>query len=143
MKSYEQIMHEKGLKLTKQRFLVFDILQNADEPLEVEQIYQRLIQNQINLSTIYRTLEVFEQKDIVIKNTFTNAASSTYEINRQEHKHHLLCTECRKIVAISGCPLAKYVMTLAEETGYDIVDHKLEILGICPECKKNYKSNSN
>jgi len=135
MGSYEQAMRRSGLKRTKQRELVYAVLDGVDSPISAEQIYKALLSDAINLSTVYRILENFVDKNIVIKTTLGKSVTAIYELNRQEHKHHLICVKCHAIVAISGCPLEQYVAELSETSHYQILEHKLEILGICPKCQ--------
>ena len=137
MKPYETVMRECGLKMTRQRALVFDVLAMADTPLDAAEIYESLIKSKINLSTVYRILELFASEGIVLKYVLSPNNTSTYELNRHEHKHHLICVKCHSIKAISGCPLKDYVISLSVESHYQILDHKLEILGVCPKCQTN------
>jgi len=132
---YEKAMRENNLKQTTRRELVYSVLYHAELPIDVEYIYKVLIQEKINLSTVYRTLESFVDKGIVKKGNLGNASVATYELNRQEHKHHIVCVKCHNIEAILGCPLEQYVQSLKQTSGYEILDHKLEIFGVCPKCQ--------
>jgi len=62
-----------------------------------------------------------------------------YELNRQEHKHHLICSGCRKMFTVDECPLEDYEKSLSNKLDFDITGHKLEIFGYCKECKNLYK----
>jgi len=138
---YMKAMQDSGLKLTIRRELVYAVLYRAEFPIDVDCIYKELIHEKINLSTVYRTLESFVAKGIVKKGNLGNASVATYELNRQEHKHHIVCVKCHQIAAISGCPLEQYVKHLKATSGFEILEHKLEIQGICPVCKeKNVKT---
>lgn len=138
MGSFQQAMQRSGLKRTKQRECVYAVLEEADAPINAEQIYKELLSESINLSTVYRILESFVEKNIAIKTTLGQSVTAIYELNRQEHKHHLICVECHSIVAISGCPLAHYVEELSKSSHYQILEHKLEITGICPNCQAKH-----
>jgi Fur family ferric uptake transcriptional regulator len=132
---YEKAMLESGLKMTIRRELVYHILYHAEFPIDVESIYKKLIHEKINLSTVYRTLESFVAKGIVKKGNLGNTSVATYELNRKEHKHHIVCVKCHQVVTLSGCPLEQYVKHLRETSGFEILEHKLEIQGMCPSCK--------
>ena len=127
-----------GIRNTTQRNLVFDALKAAGCALTADEIYIRLSEKNkaISLSTIYRILEVFSAKGLILKTSIFNEKKFVYEINEAEHKHYLICARCNKKIGISHCPLHALEKSLAEETKYKIVGHKLDIYGYCPECQK-------
>ncbi len=127
-----------GIKNTKQRNLVFDVLKGEDRALTADEIYIKLTEqeNSISLSTIYRILDVFVSKGLILKTNTFNGKKSVYEINRMKHKHYLICTNCNKNIEINHCPLEGLEKSLAKETKYKIVGHKLDIYGYCPECQE-------
>lgn len=126
-----------GIKNTRQRDLVFDVLKCETHAITAEEIYTRLTEqkNSISLSTIYRILDVFVSKSLILKSNIYNSKKAFYEINRMEHKHYLICTRCNKNLEISHCPLEILEKSLAKETKYKIIGHKLDIYGYCPECQ--------
>ncbi len=134
----KQLFQKHGIKNTLQRQSVYEVLLKSKQPLSAESIYQELLEGNsdaANLSTVYRVLEVFTQKGLVIRSTLSMEGRATYEINHHEHRHHLSCVVCGEIKPIKGCPLAAYEKQLVDATGYQIVEHRLEILGICPTCQ--------
>lgn len=127
-----------GIKNTVQRKLVIAILEGENRPITVDEIYVKLKEKKetISLSTIYRILEVFAEKGLILKTSIFNEKKFTFEINRQEHKHYLICAKCNKNIEIEECPLKKLEETLAQKTKFKIVGHKLDIYGYCPECQE-------
>lgn len=127
-----------GLKITKQRIAILDILEKSEQPISAEQIYIILLDENISvsLSTVYRTLDVMTEKNMVTKITISQDGKTLYEINCELHRHYLYCLRCNKILTIKHCPLENYEQSLIDKTGYDIVGHKLNVYGYCPECKK-------
>ncbi|MGX8796421.1 Fur family transcriptional regulator [Fusibacter sp. JL298sf-3] len=134
----KRLFQKHGIKSTVNRQSVYQVLLDRQEPLSAEMIYQHMMAQGggVNLSTIYRTLDTFTQKGLVIKTVLSLEDRATYEINHHEHRHHLLCVNCGGVEPIKGCPLEAYEKELVEQTGYTILEHKLEILGICPKCQK-------
>lgn len=133
---YRQIFTRNSIKTTKQREFIFDILINSDGPLSVEDIFIQLAgkENSMSLSTIYRILNIFISKGLVVKsNVYNNRA--VFELKGKKHTHHLTCVFCGKILMLDNCPLKKYEKTLKEMTMFDITSHRLEFFGVCPECK--------
>ncbi len=127
-----------GLKSTKSRRAILDILEQSAQPVSAEQVYLELKEKKIsaNLSTVYRTLDALTDKKLADKIQITGDNRTLFEYNRMVHKHYLICLNCKKITAIETCPLVDYVKALAEETDYSISGHKLDIYGYCPECRK-------
>lgn len=126
-----------GLKNTKQRTAILEILENSNQPISAEQIYFELIEKKISvsLSTVYRAVEIMVSKELVTKLSISGDNKALFELNRMIHKHYLVCLGCKKILAINHCALENYEEALAKETNFMIVGHKLDIYGYCPECK--------
>ncbi|PKM58148.1 MAG: transcriptional repressor [Firmicutes bacterium HGW-Firmicutes-3] len=129
---------EKGIKNTKQRNMTYNILIQENLPVTAELIFLKIkaLDEKISLSTVYRILEVFISKGLVIKRNLSEDNMAVFEINNMEHKHHLICYCCKKMQVIKGCPLGAYEKILQKETDYDISGHRLEIYGYCPDCKE-------
>lgn len=133
------VFKKYGIKNTVQRQAVYNYLTEASTPITAEQIYMDLTQREsdaMNLSTVYRILDLFTRKGLVLKSNLQADGKSTYEMNHMEHRHHLICVKCNSIVPIKGCPLEDYEKRLSESTDYQILEHHLEILGICPKCRQ-------
>lgn len=131
----------KGLRNTRHRTAVLNILEQSDQPLTAEQIFLEMKEREIpgNLSTVYRVLDALTDKCMVLKLNIAGGGRSLYEYNRMVHGHHLICLGCKKILAIGSCPLGDYEKTLAEKTDFLIEGHKLDIYGYCPGCRENGK----
>ncbi|NCA68388.1 MAG: transcriptional repressor, partial [Clostridia bacterium] len=120
-----------GLKNTKHRVEILDILKHGDQPVSAEQIFTEMLGRNINVnfSTVYRTLDTLCEKDLVVKLTIAGGNGALYEFNSMVHKHHLICLGCKKIISLDYCPLGNYEQALAEKTDYIIAGHKLDIYG--------------
>lgn len=127
----------KGIKTTRQRVLLFDILKETNTPLAVEEIYSKVssIDSSFNMSTVYRILEVFVSKGMVIKSNKVDNKAAVFELNRDNHTHQLICLKCCKVIPIEVCPLKKFEESMKKTTDFEITGHKLEVFGYCSECK--------
>jgi len=134
----KEYLNKHGLKNTKQRNLTFNILNQAQNLMTAEDIYFELrkVDASINLSTIYRILDIFIEKGIALKSTFPDNNKCVFELNRLEHKHHLICLCCKKIVTISDCPLIEFERHVEQQTNFNIIQHKLEMYGYCNDCNE-------
>ena len=137
--SFSEQIKQSGLKLTKQRCAILEILMDCGNPLAAEQIFTLLAMKgfDINLSTVYRSLEAMAEKDLIIKLSITGDNRILFEYNTKKHRHYLVCLCCKKIIAIEHCPLEDYEEKLARLTDYQIAGHRLDVYGYCPECRKN------
>jgi Fur family ferric uptake transcriptional regulator len=128
-------MKTKGIRMTDQRKIIMEILENTNDHLSAEEIYIRAKdrQKRINFSTVYRNLNMMEEKGLVIKLDF-NDGKSRYEL-KERHHHHIICVNCRKTYQLPTCPLDNLEEKLTRESGYKISAHKLEVYGYCPDCQ--------
>lgn len=130
-------LKKNGLKNTKHRKMILNILEKSSQPISAEQLFQEMTQKNIsiNLSTIYRTLDTLSDKKLITKLNIREDNKTLFEFNRKIHRHHLICLGCKKILAIDSCPLAGYEKVLENETNYTIEGHNLDIYGYCPNCQ--------
>jgi len=140
--NYSDGLKKSGLKNTKHRLALLEILQKSEQPLSAEQVYLKLKENHISihLSTVYRTLETLAAKSLINKLNLSGNSVTLFEYNRKVHSHHLVCMGCNKILTIEHCPLENYEKTLAQNTQFVVLGHRLDIYGYCPKCKKLMKS---
>ena len=118
---------------------IFDVIKNSPNSLTAEEIYNNVSQNiNINLSTVYRTLNNLVDKDLVTK-IVRQDKISYYELADNEHKHYLICDKCNQAFPTDMCNIEKIERKIKRETGFNITSHTLEFHGICPECSKNAK----
>lgn len=128
---------KSGLKSTKSRCAILDVLQSSKRPISEEEVYAELKNKNIslNLSTVYRALDALTVKNLAAKLNITGENRALFELNRAGHRHYLVCLGCKKTMAIDGCPLEVYERELADETDFLIEGHKLDIYGYCPDCR--------
>lgn len=137
-----EMLASKGIKGTKQRIAVLMELYSSPVPLTADDLYVKLHDansDNISLSTVYRVLDMFVKKNIAMKTGLLEGGKALYEIVSGMHRHNLICIKCHKMMSFSGCPLEKLEKDLEVSTGYRISGHKMEIYGICPECRSNLK----
>ncbi|MBK5243433.1 MAG: transcriptional repressor [Eubacteriaceae bacterium] len=136
--TYKEVLNHKGLKNTRHRNSILELLETSTQPLTADQIYLALVNQKIsiNLSTIYRVLNTLVENGLIIKTNTVSDNKTLFELNSFEHKHHLVCMECKKITMVDECPFEEYEKKLKEKMGYTILGHKLEIYGVCKSCRE-------
>lgn len=132
--------YPSGIKWTKQRKSVYEILKEAREPVSAVQIYQQMIRREgqvpYAVSTVYRILSTFEQNGFVTKDTRSEDGNAVYELDRGEHTHYAVCLECHKRIPLKNCPFAHMHLD-ADTVEFTVTGHKLELYGYCKDCGKN------
>jgi len=134
--NYTEILKREGMKSTRHRNSILLLLERSEHPITAEELYVSLREKtaSINLSTVYRTLDTFVSKNLVIKSTMEDG-KARYELNHHEHKHHLFCVGCHKVISIEDCLMEDLQKILKKKIDFDVTGHKLEIHGYCHNCK--------
>lgn len=120
---------EAGLKMTGQRKVILKVLGEAADHPSVEDVHRRAkeIDSTISIATVYRTLSLLDELDLVIRHEFQEG-HSRYELN-WDHHHHLIDLETGKVIEFQNDELEKLKKKIARDLGYDLVDHRLELYG--------------
>lgn len=134
MKSFK--VSELGLKKTRGRIAMLDILVKNQKPLRVSEIIEKLKTAgvSINEATVYRILEALIAKNIVIKLVSPNANGAMYELFKSDH-HHFTCDNCGAIKEIMNCSLEPIIKKISHRSHLLIKSHTLEFSGLCAGCQ--------
>lgn len=130
------LLKNKNLRITKQRRLILDYINKKNKPVSSQEIYDDLQKdNALDLSTVYRNLNVLEENNLLLKTSDLNGISY-YQINNDDHKHFITCSRCHKKYIIKSCPVHELEKEVEAETGFIINNHNFEFYGICPACQR-------
>jgi Fur family peroxide stress response transcriptional regulator len=125
-----------GLRLTPQRMAVLRILASSREHLNIEEIYAR-VQRQFpmtSLATIYNTVTMLKDMGEVLELSF-GSGGNRYDGNKPTPHPHLVCERCRTVIDPDLPALDELASEIGERTGYQIISHRLDFFGICPQCQ--------
>jgi Fur family ferric uptake transcriptional regulator len=130
-----------GIKRTKQREIIWHILETTTHPLTAAEIATQATSEErpFWMSTIYRTLDFFLEKNLVTKTTIANNDMALYELTPLKHRHYAICTVCHKIISIENCPIQEQMLELTHKD-FTITGHNLEVYGICHNCQTHTDS---
>ena len=135
-------LQERQHKMTPQRQTVLQIfLDHPGEHLSAEDVYGILHDQkfEIGLATVYRSLELLSELSILQKMEFGDGCSR-YEVNTldptQHHHHHLICTNCGKVIEFEEDLLENLEADINNKTGFKVSDHQVKFFGICKECSE-------
>jgi Fur family ferric uptake transcriptional regulator len=122
---------EHGLKMTDQRRVIAQVLSEASDHPDVEQLYQRAneIDSRISIATVYRTVRLFEEAGIIERHDFGDGRAR-YEEAGEDHHDHLIDVKTGKVIEFTNEEIERLQEAIAKELGYELVGHRLELYGV-------------
>ncbi|APC41884.1 Fur family transcriptional regulator [Clostridium estertheticum] len=129
-------LKDNNIRVTKARKSILEIILESSDAINVNVIYDLLKKEdiKIDLSTVYRTLDLLESKKIVNKFDLGNNMYN-YIINNNSHKHIIECDLCHKKMVID-CPIPQIEEQIKAKTGITLTESHVYLKGICKDCKK-------
>ncbi|KAF2956900.1 Fur family transcriptional regulator [Marinitoga sp. 38H-ov] len=127
------------MKLTKTRRDILSLYEKIDHPLNAEEIYN-LLNNEYDLSTIYRNLNFFEKENILKSIVFSDKI--TYYYKSDGHFHYIYCIKCKKFEKLDICFENQFKKYIEDTIKFKITDHILYFEGICSNCQKEGNKNA-
>ena len=120
----------KGIKLTHQRRVIAKILSKSDDHPDANMVYKRSskIDSKISMATVYRTMKLFEDTNIIVVRDFGDGRSR-YEIFSNKHHDHLIDIETGAVIEFVNNEIEKLQFKVAKELGYELTGHRLELYG--------------
>lgn len=125
------IFREYNIKCTKQRQIIFDIIKK-NNGITIKEINE-LVKKEINLSTIYRIIELLLNKEIITKKIVDNVV--IYELKEKTHNHYFSCNKCHKKTIIPKKDIENFENKIIMNNDYEVTSHNIEFRGICSKCK--------
>jgi len=127
----ELLCTERGLKMTGQRRVIARVLSDATDHPDVEQLHHRAtaIDPRISVATVYRTLRLFEEANILERHEF-RSGRARYEEAPEEHHDHLIDVQSGRVLEFQDQEIEALQRKVAERLGYRLVDHRLELYAV-------------
>jgi Fur family transcriptional regulator, peroxide stress response regulator len=124
-----------NFRITPQRLAVLKILAASQDHPSVERIYEHVKKTfpTTSLATIYKTITLLKEVNEILEIRFSEG--SRYDGNKPYPHPHVICLNCKKIIDPDLMGLGKLTEEAAQRTGFQIMDHRLDFFGICPECQ--------
>jgi len=132
-----QALRDREYRITPQRIAILKILAESPDHPDVDHIYQQVKIHfpTTSMATVYKTIVVLKELGEVLEIGFSDG-SNRYDGNKPYSHPHLICTVCKKIVDPEIDTLRDVTAELSRDTGFRILNHRLDFFGICPECQK-------
>ena len=132
-----QKLNHLGYRMTPQRVMILSAIENSNDHISAEEIYSQVIAKypQVNISTVYRTLELLKRLNLVTETDF-GSGHVRYHAGEKGHHHHLVCQKCGTIIDLDESALFSLKDYLKKEYKF-IADLKhLAIFGYCANCRQ-------
>jgi Fur family ferric uptake transcriptional regulator len=133
---FEEYLQKNNLKITNQRQLVSQVFFDRKEHITAEELY-RIVQQkfpEIGFTTVYRTLNLLVEAGLAKTHTFKGSFTRFEPVDRHNHHDHLICLECGKIIEFKNDRIEKLQDEVADQHGFRVTEHTLEIFGTCNTC---------
>ena len=138
----EKLCVEKGMRMTDQRRVIARVLSNATDHPDVEDVYRRAtrVDGGISIATVYRTVRLFQEAGILERHDFRDGRSR-YEPVSEDHHDHLIDLDSGKVLEFQSEEIERLQRRIAEEMGFRLVDHRMELYGVPLDRDKNRDKN--
>lgn len=119
------------MRMTEQRRIVARVLEGSEDHPDVEELYRRALEAdpKISISTVYRTVKLFEDIGIIERHEFRDGRAR-YETVPEEHHDHLIDLKTGRVIEFHSAEIEALQEKIAREHGLRLVDHRLELYGV-------------
>lgn len=130
-RNIEALCVAKGMRMTEQRRVIARVLASSEDHPDVEELYRRCakVDDRISISTVYRTVRLFEDAGIIERHDFREGRAR-YETSRESHHDHLINLRSGEVIEFQSEEIEKLQAEVARRLGYKLVDHRLELYAI-------------
>ncbi len=133
---FQSIFRQNGLRMSEQRDAVLDVFFSTEQHLSVDDIMKELKRKgvEISVTTISRIMQLLCEYGIAQERSFADDVVRYEHQHIGEHHDHLICLRCRRILEFEDNQLEQIQNIIARNHGFRLIQHKMEMYGICPEC---------
>ena len=127
----EALCEAKNMRMTEQRRVIARVLSDSEDHPDVEELYNRVrkVDDKISLSTVYRTVRLFEDTGILERHDFGDGRAR-YEQASEDHHDHLIDLTTGRVIEFQNEQIERLQELVAKELGYRLIEHKLELFGV-------------
>lgn len=133
---YRKLLSAHDLRATDERLFIIELLGNAKKPLSAPEILKKSKNLKMHETTLYRILSVFLENGLIKQIDFKENTARYEILNHDDDHHHIVCTNCKKVVDFRGCDVDKIVKkALAQNREFKkVTNHSFELFGLCKKC---------
>jgi Fur family transcriptional regulator, ferric uptake regulator len=121
----------KGMRMTEQRRVIARVLSGSEDHPDVEELHRRCVEvdPRISISTVYRTVNLFEDAGIIERHDFRNGRAR-YERMRESHHDHLINLRTGEVIEFQSEEIERLQAEVARKLGFKLVDHRLDLYAV-------------
>lgn len=137
LRTWENVLHREGLRITDARQTVMEILVESTTALTAQEIYDRAREqgHAVGIASVYRTLEMLTELDLV-QQIHQPQGCQAYGPALSGHKHFVICTDCGRLFSFAGHEaLEDLFKEVEKKSGYRVQEHWLQLFGLCEACQ--------
>jgi Fur family transcriptional regulator, ferric uptake regulator len=133
-------LKQKGIRLTRQRQILLDLIDKSGEHLDAERLYHmaKELDPKLNRVTVYRTLKMLKQGGLVdeLDLMHVDGDQHYYETRMKQEHAHIICLRCGKVEEFFGDPLHKLRKQVESHFGFQVLIQRTEVGGYCSHCQR-------
>ena len=129
-------LKKRDFRVTPQRLAVLKILASSDGHPSVDKIFEQVKRDfpTTSLATVYKTVTLLKELNEVLELGFPDG-SNRYDGHKPYPHPHMVCVKCKKISDPELQSLENLTREAEQKTGFDILSHRLDFFGLCPDCR--------
>lgn len=133
----KKIIRDIGLKVTLQRLAILEKVRKGPAHFTAQEIFEDVSAShpEIGFATVYRFLKKLSEQKYMTEFRI-GGLPARYEWVTKNHHDHLSCVHCGKIVEFENTKIEEQQKTVAQQYGFQLTDHVMELYGICSDCQK-------
>lgn len=132
-----EAMHQRGWRVTEPRRAIVACVLAQREPFSAEKVFRTLRREvpSIGRATVFRTLDLLAELGVV-ERIHHPSGVHRYVVSGDGHRHHVVCIRCGAVAEFAECNLESLLTRIADQTHFRILDHWLEVSGLCQSCQR-------
>lgn len=136
-KRFADHLAREKLKVTPQRMTILDVFLGNPGHLSSEELYEqvRRVDPSIGQATVYRTLKLLAESGVAAQVDFNEGLARYEQGLGVAHHDHLICERCRRTIEIVDERIERLQVDLARSNGFELTGHRMDLYGICPDCR--------
>jgi Fur family transcriptional regulator, ferric uptake regulator len=135
-----QRLRDAGYKLTNARLTILDVLETHGGHMTSAEVLEKVEARtpDIGRASVFRALDLFTRLSIIRPTYINDSSTPTYVLMPGGHHHHIICTNCARIIEFEDCHLEKLERELERQFRVRLTGHLLEFYGLCADCIANH-----
>lgn len=133
-----QRLRDAGHKLTHARLTVLQVLEESGGHITSAEVLERVsrLDASIGRASVFRALDLFTSLSLIRPTYIDTSQTPTYVLMPDGHHHHIICTQCGRVIEFEQCGLGELAEELAQQLGFQLTGHLVEFYGVCADCRR-------